>query len=228
MLKVAVDDEEKAGGALMSWWDGRGAARMLAHDADAVLLERATGGSLAAMARDGPDEQATCIICDVVAELHAPRKAAMPPLVPLPVWFKELEVAASRDGIFAAAWRVARDLLTAPADEGVLHGDIHHDNILDFGPKGWLAIDPKGLRGERGYDYANLFRNPTGGVALRPGRFERQVALVAERAGLDTTRLLQWILAVMGLSATWIAPNDELDETTVVVASKAAAALGIG
>jgi hypothetical protein len=41
-----------------------------------------------------------------------------------------------------------------------LHGDIHHDNILDFGRRGWLAIDPKRLFGERGFDYANLFCNP--------------------------------------------------------------------
>ena len=27
----------------------------------------------------------------------------------------------------------ARDLLATPRDVVVLHGDIHHDNILDFG-----------------------------------------------------------------------------------------------
>jgi len=26
----------------------------------------------------------------------------------------------------------------------VLHGNIHHRNILDFGARGWLAIDPPG------------------------------------------------------------------------------------
>ena len=226
MLKVAVEAGEKAGGALMAWWGGRGAARVLAHDADAVLLERAAGGRLSAMARGGLDEQATGIICNVIAELHAPRQAARPTLVPLAVWFRELEVAASRGGIFAIAWATARDLLAAPLDDGALHGDIHHDNILDFGPRGWLAIDPKALHGERSYDYANLFRNPEGSLPLRPERFERHVALVAERAELDPIRLLQWVLAVMGLSATWSVIDREFHETTLAVASKAAAALG--
>ena len=36
-----------------------------------------------------------------------------------------------------------------PHEIGVLHGDIHHGNILDFGARGWLAIDPKRLQGER-------------------------------------------------------------------------------
>jgi len=51
-------------------------------------------------------------------------------------------------------------LLADQHDVGVLHGDIHHGNILDFGPRGWLTIDPKGLIGERDFDYANLFCNP--------------------------------------------------------------------
>ena len=54
MLKIALEREEKFGAVLMSWWDGDGAARVLAADADAILLERAMGErSLAAWARSG-------------------------------------------------------------------------------------------------------------------------------------------------------------------------------
>ena len=65
----------------------------------------------------------------------------------------------------------------------VLHGDIHHDNILDFGKRGWLAIDPKRLQGERGFDYANLFCNPdladpSRPIAASPGRFARRLEIV--------------------------------------------------
>ncbi len=233
MLKLALDDEEKAGGAVMAWWGGRGAARVLAHDADAVLMERAGGTrSLSAMALGGYDEAATHAICDVLAALHTPQ-GVPPPLVPLKRWFTPLEAAASSGGTFAASWRSASHLLADPRDIVVLHGDVHHDNILDFGAGGWRAIDPKGLVGERGYDYANLFRNPSEDVALHPGRFERRVALVTGRAGLDPPRLLRWIHAVMGLSAAW--QIGEADQpwgpklsTTLAVADMAVAALGDG
>jgi streptomycin 6-kinase len=43
MLKVAFNQEEREGSALMAWWNGDGAARVLAHDAEALLLERAQG-----------------------------------------------------------------------------------------------------------------------------------------------------------------------------------------
>jgi streptomycin 6-kinase len=41
-----------------------------------------------------------------------------------------------------------------------LHGDLHHENVLDFGERRWLAIDPHGLHGERFFDFANIFTNP--------------------------------------------------------------------
>src|SRR3546814_10587134 len=44
MLKIARGAEEKWGGGLMVWWDGDGAARVIAHADDALLLERAEGG----------------------------------------------------------------------------------------------------------------------------------------------------------------------------------------
>ena len=54
MLKVAQEPEEKFGARLMVWWDGEGAARVLAHDADALLLERTQSShTLADLARTG-------------------------------------------------------------------------------------------------------------------------------------------------------------------------------
>ena len=41
----------------------------------------------------------------------------------------------------------------------LLHGDLHHENIM-HGPRGWLAIDPKGVLGDPGFDAANMFYNP--------------------------------------------------------------------
>ena len=43
MLKIATHAEEKTGAQLMIWWKGRGAARVLTHHGNALLLERAEG-----------------------------------------------------------------------------------------------------------------------------------------------------------------------------------------
>lgn len=227
MLKIAIEAEEKFGARLMTWWNGDGAARVLAHDDDALLLERAQGSqSLADLARDDHDDEACRIICRVAAHLHAPRAPAPPDLIPLTRWFRDLAPAAAQHGgLLARAANAAQALLSAPQDEVVLHGDIHHGNILDFGARGWLAIDPKGLHGERGFDYANLFCNPDASTALAPGRLARRVSVVAEAGGLDRQRLLHWILAWSGLSAVWMVNDGMADDVDLTVVAAAAAAL---
>ena len=206
MLKVATEAEEKRGSLLMSWWIGKGAARVLAQDSDALLLERAMGDrSLAEYTRTGRDDEATRILCAAIATLHAHDAEPPPYLVALTPWFSDLWPAAeTHGGILARSADTVRELLAHPRDVVVLHGDIHHDNILDFGERGWLAIDPKGLLGERGFDYANLFCNPETDIEVTaPDRFRRRLAIVTEASGIKRERLLQWILAWTGLSAAW-------------------------
>ena len=203
MLKIT--GLEKRGAALMDWWNGEGAARVLARSEDALLMERATKGrSLVQVVRTAGDDEASRIACAVVAKLHAPRAHPPPALTPLVEWFNPLAAMARvQGGVLAVAARVAAELLGSPEPEVVLHGDIHHANILDFGARGWLAIDPKGLVGERYFDYANLFCNPDFETATAPGRFRRQIEVVAAAAQLQRHRLLAWTVVWAGLSVAF-------------------------
>jgi streptomycin 6-kinase len=228
MVKVAVEAEERFGNLLMLWWRGRGTAPIMAHEGEALLMERAEGKrSLIDLARNGSDDEASHIICKVVAQLHKPA-SPLPPenIVPLTRWFRQLQpTAALHGGILSLAAKTADELLATPRDNVILHGDVHHGNILDFGQKGWLAIDPKGISGERGFDYANLFCNPDQPTATAEGRLSRQVSIVAQAAGLERRRLLQWVLSYAGLSAAWSINDGETPKIALSVAELAAAEL---
>ena len=132
MLKISRETEEQAGGRVMLWWNGDGAAPVLAHDDEALLMVRAQGpSSLVQMARSARDDDATRILCATAARLHKPRAEPRPALVPLTRWFDALLSGAdSHGGIFTHSARTARELLTTPRDPAVLHGDIHHANVL--------------------------------------------------------------------------------------------------
>ncbi|MEX0760977.1 MAG: aminoglycoside phosphotransferase family protein [Dehalococcoidia bacterium] len=229
MLKIAREPEERWGGLLMAWWNGDGAARVLEHDDDALLMERADGkASLADMARNGCDDEASRIICKVAARLHAPRERPPPELTPLTRWFRQLEPAAAKHGgILRQSAATARELLATQQDIVVLHGDIHHGNILDAGPRGWVAIDPKRLVGERGFDFANIFSNPDLETAAAPGRLARQATVIADAAGLHRTRLLQWVLAYSGLSAAWTLEDRGNPTKRLTIAHQAAQELSV-
>jgi streptomycin 6-kinase len=230
ILKLSHAPEEIAGGALMQWWAGDGAARVLARAGDALLLERAMGPrSLAGMARGGDDDEACRILCAAGARLHAARDAAPPAsLVPLAPWFRQLwPTAEAQGGLYAKSATAARALLGAPQPPCVLHGDLHHGNVLDFGPRGWLAIDPKGLLGDRGYDHANMICNPDVETATAPGVLARRVRTISEAADLEPRRLLTWVLAYCGLSASWTLGDGDDPWRAVAIGELAAAELGV-
>ena len=176
MLKVSSEPEEREGAQVLAWWEGAGAARVLASADEAYLLELAEDKrSLSALAHAGADDEATMILCQVAGQLHAKDPQDRPAaVIDLRRWFQALwPVASERGGELGQAASVATRLLDTQRDVVVLHGDLHHGNVLDFGDRGWLAIDPKGLLGESTFDYVNILRNPDAAVALAPGRFAR-------------------------------------------------------
>lgn len=221
MLKIATEPEERLGWTLLEWWDGRGAARVLARKGDGLLMERATGsGDLAEMARNGRDAEATEILCDAIAALHEPCGKAPPEgLTTLEAWFRDLWPAAER-GLVPAEWAAtARRMLDAQTEIRPLHGDLHHENVLDFEARGWLAIDPKRLIGDRAFDYAILFgdpdlSDPEPPTAVRPEIFAARLDIVGARSGLRRERLLDWIVAWTTLSLVWL-----LEDGTEAVAA---------
>lgn len=210
MLKVTDDADEQTGNALMAWWEGNGAAPVIAYEKEAILLARATGGaSLSTMSKNGQDNEACRILCTTANRLHSMPDKPLPKLTPLDRWFSSLKPAAlEHGGILAHCAEISQQLLSSPQDVVVLHGDLHHDNVLDFESSGWLAIDPKGLTGERGLDFANIFTNPDLGnpelcIARVPGIFKQRLEIVTEISGINRERLLLWIIAWCGLSASW-------------------------
>lgn len=211
-LKLATVDEEAAGNRLLAWWAGRGAAPVYAADGDAILIERATGDrDLATLANSGEDgdDAATRILCRTALRLHAVDARPRPDgLVDLQTWFRELFAEAAEHpqahgGLSAHAATVAAELIAHPVADVVLHGDLHHGNVLDFGADGWLAIDPKHVAGDPGFDYANILCNPDARLALAPGRFERQLRVICATTGVEEGRMLRWAFAWAALSACW-------------------------
>ncbi len=95
---------------------------------------------------------------------------------------------------------MARSLLASTTAPVVLHGDLHHDNLLRAERAPWLAIDPKGFMGEAGFEIAAFLRNP----APRPlAVLSRRVDILTDLLGLDRGRVREWCFAEAMLNATW-------------------------
>jgi streptomycin 6-kinase len=212
MLKVARIAEEARGGRVLAWWAGSAVADVYEVTDQAILMDQASGQrDLTAMCRAGLDDEVTRILCDTIASLHnvSDNQPAPADVVSLSLWFHDLiETEAAKrhtENIHRAA-TTARELLEASAADKhvLLHGDIHHGNVLDFDGR-WRAIDPKGLFGPSTFDYANIFCNPETDLAL--SNFHRRLAIVSEHSGIDVDTLRSWVIAWCALSVTWTAKS---------------------
>ncbi len=108
--------------------------------------------------------------------------------------------------LVARAEALLAERLASAAPSVVLHGDLHHDNILAAGRAPWLAIDPKGLIGEPAYEVSAFVCNPYPLITSRPDLprlLARRVAVLSQRLGLERDRLLSWAMIHAVLSAAW-------------------------
>lgn len=235
MLKCPQEEFEKLGRLLMRWWDGVGAARVLEADetTGTLLLEKLSPTpSLLDMAHGKPeqDDAAIRILCAAAAPLHASRSTPLPAdLVPLETWFGELwPMAAQHGGVLGMAADTARHLLNTAEPPGALHGDLHHSNVM-MSARGWLAIDPKPLMGESGFDFGNILCNPDVALDSDPKRrMQRQFDVICAATGRAPHRLRQWIVAYAGLSAAWSVAEDDWETAKhPLLMAEIAAALSI-
>jgi streptomycin 6-kinase len=101
--------------------------------------------------------------------------------------------------LFEHAQALWPQLIASTTQKRLLHGDLHHDNILK-GSRGqndapiWCAIDTKGFNGDPAYEFANAFRNPSGmnGAVANKDRMQHMAQVFSDTSGLNRPRILQF------------------------------------
>jgi streptomycin 6-kinase len=83
-----------------------------------------------------------------------------------------------------------------------LHGDFHHYNVISSQRAPWLAIDPKGMLGDPGYEVGPFLLNPHS--PPKPAALlRRRLDIFSEELEYDWERLRAWSVAHAVLSACW-------------------------
>ena len=212
--------DELRGEHYLAWRRGDGAVRLLGRDGHSMLLEYAGETLLQQVLDKEGDNAATEIAAEVMAKLFSPGKDPFPPeLQPLRERFASLfrkaasDRNAGHDSLYVEAAAIADRLLADPHDIMPLHGDLHHDNIL-HGPRDWLAIDPKGVLGDPGFDAANMFYNPLDrdDLCLDPERIADMAEVFAKTLGQAPRAILDHAIAYGCLSASWHHEDDNAVE----------------
>ncbi|HZH59440.1 MAG TPA: aminoglycoside phosphotransferase family protein [Metabacillus sp.] len=84
----------------------------------------------------------------------------------------------------------------------LLHGDLHHHNVLSANDHKWLVIDPKGFIGEKEYDTIQFLLNKVPSMNLLEVT-ERRINILVEQLDLNKERIILWGFCHSILSLYW-------------------------
>ena len=198
--------------AALSYYDGDGICRLLATDpeATAMLLERVQPGVSLWNSQD--DDLATRACADLLLQLWCPVDDESA-FRSLHSWTRALPEYLERhpkDGplphdITQKSTILLEELLQEDNEPVLLHGDLHHGNILTATHQPFLAIDPKGIVGARAFDVTAFLRNPEG-ITQRSdfGRvLDRRITVFSERLELSPREIARWSYVECALSSCW-------------------------
>ena len=208
--------------AALRAYDGDGAVRIIEADVGrgAIVVERLQPGR--ELAELGDDEAATRIAAWLMSRLwrkpieghpyptverytcvlDAIRETTSGDVGPFPAWMVD------------AAVSLLRELLKSSPEPVLLHGDLHHHNILSAEREPWLVIDPKGVVGDPAFDVGAWLQNPMPWLLDQPDAKaiqERRIRQFSAELGIDGERLRKWGFVYAVLSGLWSAESGNWD-----------------
>jgi len=210
VLKIQTPHRESEHeAAALELWNGDGAIRLLAHDAErhALLLERCVPGTPLAAAGQ---KAALDVLVTLLPRLWRPAALPFRPLAEEAVWWIEhLPRSWEQSGrrferrLLEAALDALSGLAPTQGEQVLLHQDLHGENVLAAVREPWLVIDPKPLLGEREFAVAPIVRSVELGHSRRDVLY--RLDRLTSELGLDRERARGWTI---GQTIAWSVGND--------------------
>lgn len=213
VLKVIRKEngEEWRCGEVLAAFGGNGMIAPIAHVPGAVLLPRLIPGhDLVSLCRGRGDDEANEIIASLLlrmfsAPAHLAGIRSVGQMQPEFVQFRDGAVGFLPMAYVDRAEELFAELCATQRDVRLLHGDLHHYNVLFDWKAGWVAIDPWGVIGEREFEVGASLRNPIDAPQLLsdPKVMDRRLKTYEATLNIDADRALKWGFASTVLAILW-------------------------
>ncbi|KPV44273.1 aminoglycoside phosphotransferase family protein [Alicyclobacillus ferrooxydans] len=223
VVKIAVEKEELSCELYaLKAFVGRGGVHVIDADRDlgALVLEHVVPGTPLSTITD--DDVATRIFCNVFQTLHGSKQNLHGTEQTLRSRFPSVRdhfavldryseqcKKNGNSGPLPAHWvhrakACLEDLISSTREHVLLHGDLHHGNILQSSDHGWVVIDPKGIIGDLHFDVIQYLLNHVDRGGDTQTVLNRRMDIICECLGLDSGRIAMWGIARGVLEACWI------------------------
>lgn len=215
VLKVGFSKKELQSEAdALRAFSGHGCIRLLDHSIElgALLLPRAAPGTTLKSTTlkslfPAQDDHAVKIISSVIKELQSAQLPSTGKFPDISVWLaildKDLNILPK---YLAKARKLREHLLSTSTNKVLLHGDLHHENILLCGENKWIAIDPKGVIGDPVFEVGASIRNPIPDLLKNSDPrqiIQNRITLFSEQCNVDPKRIFDWVYVQAVMCACW-------------------------
>lgn len=207
--------------AFLKHFEGTLCPHLYKHGERAVLLERILpGNSLKKRTQQGRDDEASQITADILFEIETKGPLSWLPSTPTIFDFKttfqnalESPSRIISSGHVAKGAQIFEKLSQTQKLLILLHGDLHHDNVIQEGHKRWRVIDPKGVVGEISYEVGAFLRNPIDDLSflLEASVLEKRLQIFSSKLEVSPKRLLAHGYSQAILASLWAEEDDLID-----------------
>ncbi len=215
VLKIGLplrDVEIYGEAAYLKALDGQGSAKLFEFDYDrqAALLERVVPGANLQSVCKKDQSEAVLITIAVLKRILRPVPAEVGDFISLDGWFDGLKRAGGTKfppDYAERALEYYEELSKDTKNIFLLHGDIHHDNILSATREPFLVIDPKGMIGHVGYDIGVFLNNHHDWLEWNTrleGKLDEAITEFANAFDLEEIVIRKWAFCQMVLSWWWM------------------------
>lgn len=212
VLKIGYPEEKElfTEMAALRFFDGNFTVRLLDENADlgAMLLEKIKPGTTLKTIQKNNDAEASQIAAPIIRDIpiDVPDHHSFPTVAD---WIKVLQRIRDKiknTSITSTMLDRAQDfflqLEETKTEDKLLHGDLHHDNILFDDQRGWIAIDPKGVVGDPAFHGARFIQNfwdttPTESLV------KNRIETIAYAQRFDSQRIGKWAYVDFIISNCW-------------------------
>lgn len=227
VLKIGYDIREVLQEAYaLQLYNGNGCVKLLDVDRarGAMLLEFVQPGN--SLKKYFPHDELSAIsaIVKVIKHLH---RAPLPKINNIPciaLWLETIQEnvhPSIPSKHLRQAQKLMAQLLETQGPPVLLHGDLHHENILSSHRSEWLAIDPKGVLGESAFELGAFIRNPLPELLEQKNPtavMAQRINLFSTMLALDPQRIKAWCYVSTILAACWAEEDSNRSEQFIHLA----------
>jgi streptomycin 6-kinase len=215
VLKILIADTKEP--QALQLFNGNGYVKLLEYyqEYNGLLLENITPGNTLSTLFPHDDARSLEIMASLIKKMeHTDISGHEKEFPTVEQWMEELRTFESKripKDMLQKAYDLSQKLLSKKLPMHLLHGDLHHENIVQCAEdkldrNSWVIIDPKGVLGTIEFEVIRFLMNPIPALLEQPSPkdiIERRIAQLHALFGFEKERLHDWLFVQAVLSACW-------------------------